>query len=35
LEEYDFTELYILVGGINAWRDQGLPLEPKKTVSCP
>jgi len=22
-------ELYILVGGINAWRDQGFPLEPK------
>jgi rhodanese-related sulfurtransferase len=30
LEEYDFKELYILVGGINAWRDRGLPLEPKK-----
>jgi len=29
LEEYDFTELYILVGGINAWRDQGFPLELK------
>jgi rhodanese-related sulfurtransferase len=29
LEEYDFTELYVLVGGINAWRDLGLPLEPK------
>jgi len=22
-------ELYILVGGINAWREQGFPLEPK------
>ncbi len=29
LEEYDFTDLYILVGGIRAWRDEGLPLEPK------
>jgi rhodanese-related sulfurtransferase len=29
LEEYDFTEIHILVGGFNAWRDKGLPLEKK------
>lgn len=29
LEEYDFDELYILVGGIKAWEEAGLPLEPK------
>lgn len=29
LEEYDFTELYILVGGIKSWEEAGLPLEPK------
>ena len=29
LEEYGFAELYILVGGIDAWRDAGFPLEPK------
>jgi rhodanese-related sulfurtransferase len=23
LEEYDFTEIDILVGGFNAWRDKG------------
>jgi 3-mercaptopyruvate sulfurtransferase SseA len=31
LEEYDFKDIHILVGGINAWRDAGLPLEPKKS----
>lgn len=31
LEEYDFTDIHILVGGFNAWRDKGLPLEPKKS----
>ncbi len=31
LEEYDFREIHILVGGFNAWRDRGLPLEPKKS----
>jgi rhodanese-related sulfurtransferase len=30
LEEYDFTDIYILVGGINARRDRGLPLEGKE-----
>ena len=29
LEEYDYEELYILVGGIKAWHEAGLPLEPK------
>ena len=29
LEEYGFTELYILVGGIRTWEEAGLPLEPK------
>ncbi len=29
LEEYDHEELYILVGGIDAWHEAGLPLEPK------
>ena len=33
LEEYDFTELYILVGGIKAWEEGGLPLEPKSEES--
>ena len=30
LEEYDYTDVHILVGGFNAWRDRGLPLERKK-----
>jgi rhodanese-related sulfurtransferase len=30
LEEYDFTEIHILVGGFDAWRDRGLPLERKR-----
>jgi 3-mercaptopyruvate sulfurtransferase SseA len=30
LEEYDFKDIHILVGGINAWRDAGLPLERKE-----
>jgi rhodanese-related sulfurtransferase len=35
LEEYDFTEVYILVGGIKAWQAAGLPLEKKSSViSC-
>jgi rhodanese-related sulfurtransferase len=34
LEEYDFADIHILVGGFNAWRDAGLPLEPK-TVGSP
>jgi hydroxyacylglutathione hydrolase len=29
LEEYDYEELYILVGGIKTWEEAGLPLEPK------
>ena len=29
LEEYDFTDLHILVGGIRAWQEAGLPLEKK------
>ena len=33
LEEYDFPEIHILVGGFNAWRDAGLPLEPKVVES--
>jgi rhodanese-related sulfurtransferase len=33
LEEYDFTELYILVGGITAWAEAGLALEPKSPES--
>lgn len=33
LEEYDYDELYILVGGIKAWQDAGLPLEPKSAES--
>lgn len=33
LEEYDFTELYILVGGIKSWQEAGLPLEPKSPES--
>ena len=33
LEEYGFTELYILVGGINSWAEAGLPLEPKSPES--
>jgi rhodanese-related sulfurtransferase len=32
LEEYDFTEIHILVGGFNAWRDKGLPLERKQSA---
>ena len=34
LEEYDFPEIHILVGGFNAWRDAGLPLE-QKAVGSP
>ena len=33
LEEYGFTELYILVGGIKTWEEAGLPLEPKSEES--
>ena len=33
LEEYGFTELYILVGGIKTWEEAGLPLEPKSAES--
>ncbi|HST53622.1 MAG TPA: rhodanese-like domain-containing protein [Pyrinomonadaceae bacterium] len=33
LEEYDFEEIHILVGGFNAWRDAGLPLEAKQPAS--
>jgi rhodanese-related sulfurtransferase len=33
LEEYDYGELYILVGGIRAWEESGLPLEPKSAES--
>ena len=33
LEEYDHTELYILVGGIKTWEEAGLPLEPKSAES--
>ena len=33
LEEYDFTDINILVGGFNAWRDAGLPLEQKAVES--
>ena len=29
LEEYDFEDIHVLVGGFNAWRDAGLPLEQK------
>jgi phage shock protein E len=29
LEEYDFTDIHILVGGIKSWHDAGLPLERK------
>ncbi|HYY95788.1 MAG TPA: rhodanese-like domain-containing protein [Pyrinomonadaceae bacterium] len=29
LEEYDFKDIHILVGGFKAWCDAGLPLEPK------
>ena len=32
LEEYDFEEIHILVGGFNAWRDAGLPLEEKHSA---
>ena len=32
LEEYDFPEIHILVGGFNAWRDAGLPLEKKQSA---
>jgi rhodanese-related sulfurtransferase len=32
LEEYDFTDIHILVGGFNAWRDAGLPLEEKQSA---
>jgi rhodanese-related sulfurtransferase len=30
LEEYDYTDIHILVGGFDAWRNKGLPLERKK-----
>ncbi|MGB8510953.1 MAG: rhodanese-like domain-containing protein, partial [Pyrinomonadaceae bacterium] len=33
LEEYDFTEIHILVGGFNLWRDKGLPLEKKEAAA--
>jgi rhodanese-related sulfurtransferase len=33
LEEYDYTDIHILVGGFNAWRDSGLPLEVKAATS--
>ena len=33
LEEYDFTDIHILVGGIRAWQEAGLPLEEKQVVS--
>jgi rhodanese-related sulfurtransferase len=33
LEEYDFEEIHILVGGFNAWREAGLPLEEKQPAS--
>lgn len=29
LEEYDFDDIHILVGGFNAWVAGGYPLEPK------
>ena len=29
LEEYDYTDIHILVGGFKAWCDAGLPLEEK------
>jgi rhodanese-related sulfurtransferase len=32
LEEYDFTDIHILVGGFDAWRDRGLPLEEKQSA---
>jgi rhodanese-related sulfurtransferase len=32
LEEYDFTDIHILVGGIRAWQEAGLPLEKKSSV---
>jgi rhodanese-related sulfurtransferase len=33
LEEYDYTDIHILVGGFNAWRDRGFPLERKTAGS--
>jgi len=32
LEEYGFEDIHILVGGFNAWRDAGLPLEEKSSA---
>jgi 3-mercaptopyruvate sulfurtransferase SseA len=32
LEEYDFKEIHILTGGINAWCDAGLPMEKKRSA---
>jgi rhodanese-related sulfurtransferase len=33
LEEYDYDDLHILVGGIESWAEAGLPLEPKSEES--
>jgi rhodanese-related sulfurtransferase len=33
LEEYDYTDIHILGGGFNAWRDKGFPLETKAVTS--
>jgi rhodanese-related sulfurtransferase len=35
LEEYDYTDIHVLVGGFNGWRERGLPLERKGSSQRP